>query len=77
MLNDSQQIGHSKPSSSLLAHEETSSSEQSGLVVLAFAQMFFEPDFPVVAFDMKLHILMEGLTNYERNGSKVAMSRTR
>jgi hypothetical protein len=51
MLNDSQHIGHSRPSS-LLAHEETSSSEQSGLGGCAF---FFI--LPAMAFDAKLHML--------------------
>jgi hypothetical protein len=59
MLNDSQHIGHSRPSS-LLAHEETSSSEQSGLDGCAFFFML-----PAMALDAKLHMLKEEeLINY-------------
>jgi hypothetical protein len=50
-LKDSQHIGQSRPSS-LLVHEETSSSEQSGFEGCAF---FFK--LPAIAFDAKLHMM--------------------
>lgn len=57
MLNDSQQIGHSRPSS-LLMLEVFSSSEQSehdGLLGL-----FFNPPMLAMTFEVNFHIAYEG-----------------
>jgi hypothetical protein len=54
MLKDSQHIGHSRPSS-LLVHEDASSSEQAALGEAQFGgHLFASPD--VQAFDAKPHI---------------------
>jgi len=55
-LKDSQHIGQSRPSS-LLVHEETSSSEQSGLDMLHFEGCAFFFKLPAMAFDAKLHMM--------------------
>jgi hypothetical protein len=53
MLKDSQHIGHSRPSS-LLVHEDASSSEQAALEEVQFGLLFPSPD--AQAFDAKPHI---------------------
>jgi len=55
-LKDSQHIGQSRLSS-LLVHEETSSSEQFGLDVLHFEGCTFFFKLPAMAFDAKLHMM--------------------
>jgi hypothetical protein len=55
-LNDSQHIGQSRPSS-LLVHEETSSSEQSGFDMLHLDGCTFFFKLPAMAFDAKLHMM--------------------
>jgi len=54
MLKDSQHIGHSRPSS-LLVHEDASSSEQAALGEAQFGGLLF-PSPDVQAFDAKPHI---------------------
>lgn len=57
MLKNSQQIGHSSPTSSL-AHGEVSSSEQSGWVAwLDFIRLLLGPKLPAMAREPQLHIL--------------------
>jgi len=54
MLKDSQHIGHSRPSS-LLVHEDASSSEQAALKEVQFGGLLF-PSPDAQAFDAKPHI---------------------
>jgi hypothetical protein len=54
MLKDSQQIGHSRPSS-LLVHEDASSSEPAALEEVQFGGLLF-PSPDAQAFDAKPHI---------------------
>lgn len=62
MLKDSQHIGHSRPSS-LLVHEDASSSEQLALEEVQFGGLFFpKPD--AQALDAKLHICVAQIVNY-------------
>lgn len=55
MLNDSQHIGHSRPSSAL-AFEEVSSSEKSELARLGSTIFFFRLEV-AIAFEKELHMV--------------------